>query len=461
MRAEASSFRDPDSRVFYDGDRVLRGLSERAAEVYEQTRQSGLIDQLVGSGALVENWRVDDVDTPDGVPLVAVVESRRLPVVSQPGEWSFPMLRDAALLTLDANLSALAKGFILKDASAFNVVFDGAKPVLLDIASLDPIEEHPVWTAYGQFVDHFLSPLMLEAYTGMPFQSVLSTSVVGFPVESLDLLLRGRRRYRKGVTTHVRLRSGLERRARDMETGDRSAVASLSLPAEAIEANVRKMRNLVETLESPNVGQWEGYEDALPYSDAEAEAKQAFVHRAADRSHNRGLALDVGANEGLYTRALADRFGSVVATDIDPGVSGALYTNLVGSERDAITPLVVDIVNPPPSFGFRGVERPGFSERVKPDLSMWLAVLHHLCIGQGIPLPEIVDLIAATSAESVVEFVGPTDPMVKRISASRPASLEAYGVDEFEKLINQAFEIADVEAVSRSRTMYHLIRVGS
>jgi hypothetical protein len=50
--------------------------------------------------------------------------------------------------------------------------------------------------------------------------------------------------------------------------------------------------------------------------------------------------------------------------------------------------------------------------------------------------------------------------MVKRISASRPASLEAYGVDEFEKLINQAFEIADIEAVSPSRTMYHLIRVG-
>jgi hypothetical protein len=368
------------------------------------------------------------------------------------------MLRDAALLTLDTNLTALQDGFILKDASAFNIVFDGARPVVLDVASLDPIEEHPTWTAYAQFVDHFLSPLMLEAYTGMPFQSVLSTSVVGFPVGSLDLLLRGRRRYRSGVTTHVRLRSRLEKRADGMETNQRSEVAGVSLPPAAIESSIRKMRGLVSNLESPNVGQWEGYEDALPYSSPEIEAKIAFVERAVERSGDRRLALDVGANEGLFTRILADQFDAVVAIDIDPGVSGALYAGLESSERNNVTPLAVDITNPSPSFGFRGNERRGFSERVQPSVSMWLAVVHHLCIGQGIPLPEIVALIAATSAESIVEFVGPMDPMVRRISASRPASLDGYELSEFESLLDSFFDIVEVEAVSSSRTMFQLVR---
>jgi hypothetical protein len=458
VRVETGSFRDPTSRVFYDGGRVLRGLDPEAARIDKLARQSGLIDRLINGGVLVENWRVDGMATPATIPSAAVVESRRLPVISHPGEWSFPMLRDAALLTLDANLAALKDGFILKDASAFNVVFDGVRPVVLDVASLDLIENHPTWTAYGQFVDHFLSPLMLEAYTAMPFQSVLSTSVIGFPVVSLDLLLRGRRRYRPGVTTHVRLRSRFERSADSMATSQRSAVASVSLPAEAIESTIRKIRGLVSKLESPNVGRWEGYESALPYSNPEVETKAAFVERAARRIGDRRLALDVGANEGLFTRILANEFETVAAIDVDPGVSGALYTSLRSSESNNVTPLAVDISNPSPSFGFRGNERRGFVERVRPSMSMWLAVVHHLCIGQGIPLPEIVDLIAATSAESIVEFVGPSDPMVQRISASRPASLDGYGLREFESLLNGVFDIVEVEAVSSSRTMYQLVR---
>ena len=92
-------------------------------------------------------------------------------------------------------------------------------------------------------------------------------------------------------------------------------------------------------------------------------------------------------------------------------------------------------------------------------MATWLAVVHHLCIGQGVPLPEIVGLIAATSAEAVVEFVHPTDPMVKRISASRPESLDAYGIDEFDALLRRKFEVVEEEAVSPSRTMYHLVRI--
>ena len=123
MTINAGSFRDPESRVFSLDGRVFRGLSVDAAQVDLLVRESGLLDQLVARGVIVENWRVEGVAAPTGVPSATVVESRRLPVVSYPSEWSFPMLRDAALLTLDANLAALDSGFILKDASAFNVVF--------------------------------------------------------------------------------------------------------------------------------------------------------------------------------------------------------------------------------------------------------------------------------------------------------------------------------------------------
>ncbi len=48
------------------------------------------------------------------------------------------MLRDAALVTLRALDLCLSKGFVLKDATAFNVLFEGTVPRLVDVHSIEP-----------------------------------------------------------------------------------------------------------------------------------------------------------------------------------------------------------------------------------------------------------------------------------------------------------------------------------
>ena len=206
---EPGSFRDPTSRVFYDGDRVLRGLSSDMAESDASVRKGGLMATLVSEGMFVDSWVVDDVLPPAGVPSATVVESARVPLVSYPSEWSFSMLRDAALTTLDANLLCLEQGFILKDASAFNVLFRGVTPVIVDVTSVDVFGEEGTWAAYGQFCDHFLAPLMFEAFCGIPFRRVLHSETDGLPIGDLNRLLRGRSALHRGVLSHVRLRSYL------------------------------------------------------------------------------------------------------------------------------------------------------------------------------------------------------------------------------------------------------------
>jgi hypothetical protein len=185
---ESGSFRDPQARVFYHDGRIVRGLSPQAAETDAAARNAGVINRLVARGLLVENWLVDDVEAPSEVPNAAFVESKRIPVVSYPSEWSFAMLREAADATLEANLIALESGFILKDASAFNVLFDGTRPRIIDVTSVDVFGERGIWTAYGQFCDHFLSPLMLEAYAGLPYQTLLQGRVDGLPIGDLNRL---------------------------------------------------------------------------------------------------------------------------------------------------------------------------------------------------------------------------------------------------------------------------------
>lgn len=446
---DPGSFRDPDSRVFTAGGRVYRGLSEHGAKIDAEVRQCGLMADLVARGLLVDNDRVEGVDVPEAVPSHAVVESRRVPVVSYPGEWSFAMLRDAALVALDANLIALEHGFILKDASAFNVTFNGSAPVLIDVSSFEHFSG--LWNAYAQFCDHFLAPLLLEAYGGVPFQEVIRSSVAGMPIVHLDGLLRGRARWRRGVPTHVRMRARAERRAQAADTNERRRYREINLPVGAVTNTVRSMRSLVARLRSRASSTWSSYEADLPYAGEAIDAKMRFIGEAVRRAHDVSLALDVGCNAGMYSKILGERFGAVVAIDVDPGVVDAVYR----AHHPSLTPLVVDVTNPTPAFGWRGVERTSFNDRVRPTFSSWLAVAHHLCLGQGIPLPEIVDLIVTITPEAVVEFVHTDDPMVSRITASRRGRHLAYELSMFEALIAQRARTVSRERISPTRTLFH------
>ena len=455
---EAGSFRDPESRVFYRDGRVLRGLSAGAADIDRAARDSGLMSDLIANGWFVANWVVEDVAPPEGAPATAVIESERIPLISYPAEWSFAMLRDAALTTLDANLAALDRGFILKDASAFNVAFRGTTPTIIDVGSIDRFGKQGIWTAYGQFCEHFLAPLMLEAFTGVPFQRLLTGSIDGIPIGDLNRLLRGRSGVHKGVLTHVRLRNLLEKRAAGMNTEARREVGATTLPSDSIAATIRKMRDLVAGLESSAPSTWADYEAALPYEEESTQAKLEFVRNAADLVDAHNLAVDVGANAGLFTRVLAERFDQVVGIDNDPGAIDALYTSTASSDIRNLTPLVVDITNPTPSFGWRGQERAAFIDRVRPSFSTWLAVLHHLCLGLGLPLDQVVALTYETSEASVVEFVSPADPMAQRISASRTTRLTPYNREDFERYALAGGSIVTRTQISDTRTMYHLRR---
>src|SRR5690349_2305769 len=134
MQLEPGSFRDPESRVFYEDSEVYRALSQRGLEDFEAFSSSGLL----GDPRVVGTERID---TPRAAVLVpdaaAVLKHDRIPFVSYPYECTFSMLKDAALLQLDLLLAALERDLILKDASPYNVQFVGARPVFIDVGSFE------------------------------------------------------------------------------------------------------------------------------------------------------------------------------------------------------------------------------------------------------------------------------------------------------------------------------------
>jgi len=390
----------------------------------------------------------------------AVLRHELIPFVSYAYEWTPGMLRDAALLTLDLMLASLDEDLVLKDATPYNVQFRGSRPVFVDVGSWEQLNPGEPWSGYRQFCMQFLYPLMLQAYKGIPFQPWLRGSLEGITPREARAAMAGRGRFHKGVMTHVFIHARLDASysQRGKTAGDvKKELKSAGFGKELIRANVRKVRKAVEAAEwSPPDSVWTAYRADNTYEDADNQAKAAFIRDVAgQREWN--LAWDLGANDGHYSRMLAEHVRYVLALDLDPSTVELLYRDLKAEGNERILPLVMNLTDPSPGLGWRGIERKSFTERGKPDLVLALALLHHVSITGNVPVRQFVDWLASLGSSVVIEFMTREDPMVKRLLAAKRVDHEDYERGFFEQCVREAFEIERSEELpSGTRILYSL-----
>ncbi len=457
--AEKSSFRDSESTVAYVDTRVVRTLRGQAAHDWERLQASGLLDRLVGASKVV-GTRVADPELAAGLDGASetVLEHERVPFVSYPFEWSFGMLRDAALLHLDLLEEALARGMTLKDGHAYNLQWWGTRPTFIDVSSFTQATTGP-WPGYRQFCETFLNPLFLQAYRGVNFQPWLRGSLPGIPVGEMRRLVTVRDLGRRGVLKHVVLHDLLQRAATGGAQATSRSLSDAGFGAEVARATCQRLRRLVSGLGwAPRRTTWTSYGTEHGYSEGDRARKAAFVEGAV-RAARPGLVWDLGANDGTFSRVAARHAGYVVALDADHATVERLWRSLRSEPRRNILPLVFDLTDPSPSLGWRGWERRSLPERGLPDLVLCLALVHHLAIGANVPLDEVVAWLADMSPRLVVEFVARDDPMVQRLLSDKPIEHEGYSTAGFDEAAMKHFRVeARQEVGSGTRVLYSLAR---
>ena len=113
--------------------------------------------ELIANGLLIDARLTDE-----GEASGAFLEHHRVTPFTYPGEWSFSMLRDAALTTLQVCETLARGGFELKNAHSYNVTFDGCRPVFIDFASIDRLNPRYVaWRAGAEYLDAFVRILRI------------------------------------------------------------------------------------------------------------------------------------------------------------------------------------------------------------------------------------------------------------------------------------------------------------
>ena len=357
---EPGSFRDPDSAVFTADGKVLRGLSGQAADDWDRLRGTLFFPRLTESGQIVRTSAHDGdaPPSPRGRPWARVLEHERIPVVSYPYEWPFGMMRQAAALHLEVLAAALDEGLSLKDGTAYNVQFVGARPTFIDIGSFEA--STGPWPGYRQFCQTMLFPLLVQAHVGVPYQPLLRGAVDGLSPSDVAGMFSGLRRFRKGVLRNVTLHSVLERKVTTASETVKADLKSSGFSTELAKATVKNLLKLVNALEVAKRGSssdddhsvWSDYRATCSYSDDDAKAKQAFVRAALDDGESR-VVLDLGANDGEYSLLAADHADYVVAVDGDEKVVDLLYRRLRAAGKENILPLVMNLVDPSGGIGWR------------------------------------------------------------------------------------------------------------
>ena len=301
-----ASFRDPSGFVFTRDGVLYRQVNDRYRATFDALTASGLFEELTERGWLVPHREVD-VEPWDRSTARLVLQPDPVPFISYPYEWCPGQLREAALLTLDAQLLALEHGFTLKDASAFNVQFVDGRPVLIDTLSFEPYVEGRPWVAYGQFCRHFLAPLALARLVDPRLLSLSQSHLDGVPLDLASRLLPASSRYTWGLGIHLHAHASAQRRhadARTRGTGREMSSKALTGLIESLRASVRKQ------VWEPSKSAWSDYYAAREsYSETSMSQKRDVV--AAPRwcrvqTVGVRTVWDLGANTGQFSQMAAD-----------------------------------------------------------------------------------------------------------------------------------------------------------
>ncbi len=448
---EIATFRDPAGSLRISGEQVLRTVHPRYAAESLRFLQSDLARRWIDEGYLVAS---QVVSAEEDQPLL--IRHPRVFFPSYPWEWTPGQWVAAAQLTLELSTQLLHHGWILKDATPLNILFEGSRPVFVDVLSIERRDPRsPLWLAYGQFARTFLLPLAAYKYLGWPLAATVNRRD-GYEPGDLYPYLAALDRWSAPLRSLITLPFLLGSRKRG-GAAPPTLRQEPEIAAAVLEGNLNGFAKTLHALEPrPHASRWSEYESgAGHYGDQDRQRKSEFVQRALQSTTPKSV-LDIGGNTGEYSRIAAATGARVVAWDTDPTSSDRSWKE--ASEAGLpILPLVADVARPTPAVGWRNGESLTLLDRAHQrfDCVMMLGILHHLLLADQIPIADVASLVVSLTRRScIVEWVPKTDPRYIDLCRGRDDLYQHLNEELFVEQFSRHFTIEAREELSNGRVLF-------
>jgi len=363
-------------------------------------------------------------------------------------EWCPSMLRDAGLVTIDLALEALKDNLMLQDAYPWNVLFDGTRPVFVDVTSLVAPDPDVIWPAHEQFQTYFTRPLQLAAQgrgavgrgmlynniTGIDLQTFYQLTSTGYHLRHPGLML--------SYWLHQRIQksTSMKNRVRQMAEQMKGKITP-----DMRRRFLERLRNqLTSQRLRPKADPWGSY-----YAEIGPEVdKQAKVNAIRDliTKTKPQQVLDLGCNAGVFSIVAAECGARVISVDSSEPALEQLYAK-AKQDNLLITPLLSDVLCPTPAFGFMGTQYPHLWTRAKSDMVLCLGLMHHLHLSGRQSWERIVELLSTVSSKRLIfEFVGMDDANIDHLPQRRSID---YTLESVIDALRTRFREIEVHASDR------------
>lgn len=458
------SLHDPHGYICKHENKFYRVVFKNYQLNYDNLVSTNLFKVLIDKGLLIPHSEVPlqnlNIETDSNV--YKVLLPKQLDFISYPQEWSFSMLQDAAITTLKVQAKALEKGFVLKDASAYNIQFQEGKPIFIDTLSFETYENGTAWQAYRQFCQHFLAPLYLMIYTDTQLNQLFGVMKDGIPLSLAAKLLPMKARFNMGALWHIFFHA-------QAEDSTIKATSKATLQDKKVKQNknfnIAFLQQLTENLLATIT--------KLTYKTKAHWSKYYQVNVASEYLANKIIATndfliqsktqylwDLGTNTGDFSILAMEKGIKTVSYDYDHDSIELFYKKL--KEDNKITklstlalPLILNLAIPTAASGWANLERKSWTERNLPDTLLALALIHHIRISDNIPLKDIAELFSKIAPQLIIEFVPKEDEKVQILLQNKTDFYQDYTQENFEEIFKQYYTlITSQKLLPSGRVLY-------
>jgi hypothetical protein len=448
------SYKDPDARVVFENGIFYRHIFESFESDYEIFMNSGLYKKLVDSELIIQHIELKPPYSHQFVYKILLPD--QIDFLSYPFEWSFEQWKKVILVFLKINIISLQYGMILKDASPYNFYFQKGDPILLDTTSFIKFNiDGDLWNAYLQFCEELLAPFALIRFCGQKWSRLLQSQIRGVLLDFASNQLPTRSWLNPACFLHIHVHAKFQYNNSRKNKSSKSVFS-----AEKLIILLTSIFDDVNGWEKSKTDQnhWSKYyqkniESTLYLSNKEKLIKQWLDFIKPNKS------LDLGANDGRFSRIAAKYSKSVIAIESDP-VCVDLIDRMINQEKILnITALVADLSNPSPAMGVLNLELDSLIDRFKGDLLLALALIHHLCISCYMSLQQVVELFyELTTSYAIVEFIPVDDEKVKILMNSKSLTFPEYNEKQFVESFRMRFDLLESFTIDSSKRKLFLFK---
>jgi hypothetical protein len=448
------SYKDTSARVVKKEIGYYRYIFHEYKTEYLHLMQSGLYEELIQKGLLIEHKEIEkDTDDPKVFKLLF---PNQIPFQSYPFEWSYNQWRKAILSYLRINNIALKYGMILKDATPYNFYLTGGRAIMFDTSSFMFFKENDKWIAYKQFCEEFLSPIALMHYNGAQWSKLTMANLRGMPLSFVSKQLPIKSWFNLTTLLHIHLHSKYSENNESKEINNKQKIGFTLVKIKSLQ---KMIFNEIYKWEKPYqfTNHWSTYYENDIESKIYLIDKEATIRKWLEKIKPKSL-IDLGANTGKFSFIAAEYAEKVISIEGDEKCVDEIEKKISINNNNNIFTLIGNLAKPSPMLGFLYSKTESIYKRGGADVVLGLALVHHLHICNRLSFEQISILFASFSNQYlIVEFIPVTDNKVQLLIKNNFINLIDFNEIQFVNKISKYFNIKEVASIKDTERKLFLL----